>query len=190
MKINKWTEADKKRLAAIYASGKKIKDHVGQFPGRSLDTIRHKANELGLKSERLSVIDQLRKLMADGEPRTAKQLAGLVDAAKKSIRDVMVQLVQAGEAHIEGYTGSYYEMIFKWGPGVNAVKQIAVTAAAERVAAVRAVRQPIQKPVRDAAAIERRLDSRYRSDAAWWPKADPVVVNAMKAMVGAGKVAA
>ncbi|MGQ7937337.1 hypothetical protein [Paraburkholderia sp. D1E] len=182
-----WTLPELKMLADAYASHAPLSAHIHLFGGRSIDTVRAKARNVGLVHQ--SLPDRIRELMAPtGDevpvPRTAAEVAALLGVDKKPVRDVLSAMVQSEAAHIVDWRGSYHEIVYVNGPGENAPKPLSATPAAYR--------RRLNEKRKRAAGVpsdmsDAEIDELYRAGDNWWPRADPVVVGSINAMVHAGR---
>ncbi|MBU7436500.1 hypothetical protein [Paraburkholderia fungorum] len=125
-------------------------------------------------------------VMADGVLRTACEVSKLVDAQKKTVRAVLADMVADGEAHIPEFRGRNNEFVYKLGAGVNAERPANRTP--EYLLARKRVKDSLKRNGKKQ-LTERDLDRLYRASDNWWPRADPVVVGAMVAMVRTGRSA-
>lgn len=135
-------------------------------------------------------------LLADGKPRTAREIAAAVDSNHKYIRDTFNDMVLAQEAHIVGYDNRR-SMIYALGAGVNVDPPPFKTSLEQRVRQRELNRsEGLKKRGRVHASSRRRalsdqeIDARYRIAADWWPWADSVVCNSISAMCRTARVAA
>lgn len=178
-----WTLPELKMLADAYASHAPLSELIHLFGGRSIDTVRAKARKEGLVHQSLPA--RIRELMtpqAGSAPiaRTAAEVAVLLGVDKKPVRDVLNAMIKSEAAHIVDYRGSYHEIVYIDGPGENVPKPCSSTPDACRKRFI----------ARQAASVEpsdTELDEIYRTDGKWWPRADPVIVSSINAMVHAGR---
>lgn len=177
-----WTMPELKMLADVYEAGS-LPANLHLFGGRSIETVRAKARAIGLIHQSLPT--KIRELMApkDGAapvPRTAAEVAELLGAEKRPVRDVLAAMVLRETAHILEWRGSYHEIVFVHGPGENAVRPLSATPAAyrKRLAEKRRKATGAHDGLSDA-----QIDEMYRASDNWWPRADLVVVSSIDAMV-------
>ena len=205
MAIIEYTEEEKQLVRDIYASPLTIISQLHLLPCRTKESIAAKAKTMGLvKVEKAPLRDRIAELMSDGKCRTAEQIEAVLGEQRKYIAAIFREKVPVGEYHIHAYIGRLRAMVFKAGPGPNAVKPPPFHAA--NAAHTRAYRARQRKaaamsnndtPKKEVSkrrhtprtVIERADDARYSAPATWWPKADPVVCGAMHAMVEAGRSA-
>ena len=126
-------------------------------------------------------------LMSDGLARTAFEVANIIGCEKKYARSLFADLVAGGGAHILEYRGRNHEMVYKLGAGKNAEKPDNRTP--EYKLARKRVKDSLKRTGKRR-LTDRELDRLYRASDAWWPRADPVVVGAMVAMVRTGRAEA
>ncbi|RKE36663.1 hypothetical protein B0G76_2865 [Paraburkholderia sp. BL23I1N1] len=178
-----WTVPELKTLTEIYTSGRPLAANLHLFGGRSIETIRAKARAIGLVHQSLPT--KIRELMAPKDdaaavPRTAAEVAELLSAEKRSVRDVLSAMVLRETAHIVEWRGSYHEIVYVFGPGENAPKPLSATPAAYRKRLIEKRRKAAGMP---AGMSDTEVDEMYRAGDNWWPRADPVVVSSIDAMV-------
>ncbi|WP_233863023.1 hypothetical protein [Paraburkholderia adhaesiva] len=143
-------------------------------------------------SETQTLTGRIRALMTDGKPRTAAEVAVLFNARVKLARDVLSHMVATGQAHVCGHVGANHARVFRFGPGENAPLPLLDSEKARHkrgnVARWREAHHAAVDPWHEPKQrySDEELDRRYRCTGAWWPKADPVVVNAMRALVRGG----
>lgn len=115
-------------------------------------------------SEPKTLAGRIRALMADGELRTAAEVAEALCGKPVSVRVALWRMVGAGVAQECGHVGTgQLSRVFRLAPGLNVAPQPLDT---ERVRQRRA-----------------KVAQRCKEPDAWWPKADPVVTDAMRAMM-------
>ena len=176
--MTKWPEEHQLIVRKIFASEQTIKELAHLLPMYSPDSIYRKGIKMGLvKRSGSTVLARVMSVMADGRARTTAEVMEAVDAKKSFVGDILQKLVRQGEMHVSEYAGSRTKPVFKMGSGRNAQRPPAKTQAEYR-ADYRAARG--LAPQRDEGEVA----------ASWWPYADPVVINAMNAMVQAGRASA
>lgn len=131
---------------------------------------------------------RIEALMADGLARSALEVSQAIDAEKKYVRSVFADLVREGSAYIESYRGANHTMFYKMGEGENAERPVNKTPE-HKLAKSRVKNRMIRSNTPRKRLADRDLDELRRTSAYWWPRADPVVVSAMSAMVRAGRSA-
>lgn len=168
-----WTNEEIETMAEILMSGKSLKRNMHRLPGRSYSAASTKCLDAGIRYPK--VIERVSDLMEDGKQRTAMEIAKLLSIPRKRVADALRHAVRPGDRqsmHVCGMSANRKHLLFVIGEGVN------FNASPEEIA----------KQIE--ADDEREQDRRYRSQAKWWPRADVVVVEAMNAMVHAGRTAA
>jgi hypothetical protein len=174
MTCKDWSPEEIETLRQIMSSGMSLKKNMHLLPGRSYGSAGQQCTKYGIKHA--SVETRVLRVMADGKTRLATKLAAEIGASRTSVSDVLHDLSMPGDeqrVHVCGFTeGGRPHLIYVIGRGVN-----------EQTRAP-ARKKPIE--IDD----EAELDRLYRSNAAWWPHADPVVIASINAMVHAGRAAA
>lgn len=171
--MKRWTKEEIEVLKAICAAPGTMKSKMHALPGRSYYTIKEKARQLELNKERVSVA--ILDLLADGKPRTIRQICETLERPNRTVTPALTRLCTPGisqQTHIVDSNGTCGSRRFVIGKGQNACLLKKVVPARKRVSS------------------ETRADREYRAKAAWWPHADPVVIASINAMVHAGRVSA
>ena len=176
--MDTWTEADKQVVRDIFASEKSVKELAHLLPSCTHDRIYRKGIRMGLvKRAPVTVQTRVHDLMSDGGPRTIAAVMEATGAQKSLIGEILNKLVKTGAIHISGYAGSRTAPVYKLGAGENADRPPAKTQAEYR-----AEYRAKYREMRDAS---------FRAAAppadAWWPWADPVVLQSMSALVRVGR---
>jgi len=168
--MRRWTKEELEVLKEICAAPGSMKSKMHALPGRSYYTIKEKARQLELNKERISVA--ILDLVADGKPRTIRQICETLQRPNRTVTPALTRLCTPGlyqQTHILDSNGTCGSRRFVIGKGVNACLLKKVVPARRRVSS------------------ETRADHEYRAKAAWWPRADPVVISSFNAMVHAGR---
>ena len=172
--MKRWTPEELATLAALAAKPGPLKKKAKTaLPGRPYNSVTEKARLLGFGKERVSVT--VLDLLADGVPRTVREISDKIDRDQKSVGATLLRLSLDGVyqlTHIVDLKGAGGARRYAIGRGRNACL---VT----KPRVLRSIRAP-----------EAREDRKFRSNAAWWPRADPDVTEAMRAMMFAGRSAA
>lgn len=169
----KWTEAEIEILRKISSSTGPLKRKLAALPGRSYTTVKEKARALGLNKERVSV--SVLDVLSDGVARTSREISDLVDRPEKGVWQVLLRLSAAGsnqQTHVQDLDGACGARRYVIGKGKNACVLVKV------------------RTIRVQRTEESVIDRKFRSNAAWWPHGDPVVIASINAMVSVGRVSA
>jgi hypothetical protein len=124
------------------------------------------------KGERITIADRINALMSDGMMRTALQVATSCDADLTYVRDLLGHMVANRRAHVSGYANPNRAKMYRYGPGENVPKPLLKTCGAQRE--------------RYEARRREGCRTATTAPAPWWPAADEVLVNAVRAMIDAG----
>ncbi|SAL26037.1 hypothetical protein AWB73_01975 [Caballeronia turbans] len=169
-----WTHEELRILRGLKERGAVLKKHMHLLPGRTYEAAVYKQTHMAIKP--ISTSQRVRNLLSDGVERTAREIADTLGLARKTVSDLMRPATDPRGnqwAHVSRITESYPQLVYAIGPGENARYGDAVSA-----------------KLAEEEESDDVLDARYRSNAAWWPRADRVVVSAMNAMICAGRAAA
>lgn len=167
-----WTAAEKAIVKKIVEGKLSLRKNMHLLPGRPYCTAKEKAAAYRPGSNRVELVVGI---LADGVPRTSKQIAKELNLERKSISDALRHIVEPGDtqrAHICGVTDGKPCNIYVIGQGANI-----------ETGAARPKGPRLEKS-------DAELDRIYRSGAYWWPDADSVVINSINAMVNAGRAQA
>ncbi|NUX55939.1 hypothetical protein [Paraburkholderia youngii] len=180
-----WTKEEKRTLKRIWKSPKPLESHIHLLPGRSVDCARKYGQNIGLPPKpraHTASRERILELMKDGVARTGLEIATAIDLDRKTVRDLLVSLIELDKAHLTGDYGPYNAAYYQYGPTPE-----------DKPKLTRARPKPRGEARRRALAhaqtedeLERLLDDAHRSTGKWWPHADPVVVAAFGAMVRMG----
>jgi hypothetical protein len=169
-----WTEEEIATLRDIMLTTGSLRKNLNRLPGRSYFAASTKCTELGIR--RHTTEERVLSAMEDGKNRTALELAPLTHASRKHVAEILSTLSAPGQnqrVHVTGTTKEQRSVpIFKIGKGKNNLRFIP-----------NAHRGASNDP-------EALLDKKHRSSGRWWPNSDPVVMDAMAAMVHAGRSSA
>lgn len=181
-----WSDADKSPLRRLMKSPKSLESQIHELPGHTVDCARAYARLMRLPPKpraRSAIRARIVTLMKDKIPRTTLEITRELKVEKKKVRDLLAILIDAGEVHLTGEHGRYHAAYYKVGPTPPGMPTRTRPGSGDRGAA-RRIAEAESETEEEA---ERRLDEAYRSQARWWPRADPVVVVAMSSMVRAGR---
>lgn len=169
-----WTQDELRILRGLKERGAVLKKHMHLLPGRTYEGALFKQRHMQLKP--LPSSQRVRNLLSDGIERTGREIADALQIPRKTVSDLLRYATDPNGnqwAHVSRITEGYPQLVYRIGPGVNARYGDAVAA-----------------NLADIEESDEVLDAKYRSSAAWWPRADLVVVSAMNAMICAGRAAA
>ncbi|MBB5444629.1 MULTISPECIES: hypothetical protein [unclassified Paraburkholderia] len=202
----KWSDEEREIVREIYKSTLSIEDQVHLLPGRTAIGIRaearklrvHKAHHANMSHSAMAVAvhkaNAARAVEID-KATLAAQLGtsgGMCQADlyrstgidKKRIRRLIAEMMKAEQVHIRDYGSRFNSAVFVLGKGENAVRPPPLTRKELRL---RHAERHGLDVVMSEKEKERRRDEMYRErECSWWPQADPVVSNAMRAMVQMG----
>ncbi|WP_438396445.1 hypothetical protein [Caballeronia sp. DA-9] len=167
-----WTKEEVETMRDIVMSGKSLKKNMNLLPGRSYHGASTKCVEVGIRVPKVG--ERILILMSDGAPRTARAIADALNLPRKSVSDALRNAVWPDDGqsmHICARTAESKEFLYVIGEGLNVNLS------------------PAEAERRRIAKREREADKRYESRTTWWPRADPVVISAINAMVHAGRAA-
>lgn len=167
----RWSEKEMEAIRVFWKSDETVEAFADRLPGRTVNAINKMAEkmELGTRRRAGTVRAHVLEILQPGEPLTALEIAEMIGAAEQNVRHHLKLFVASGEAHIAALTGSYDTQVFRIGPGSGE-------------APVRLRGRPVVSETER--RTEREKDEAYRDrEASWWPRADPCVVNAFRAMV-------
>lgn len=193
-------------LRDIYASHETIRSQLHRLPNRSRHAIPVKARALGLVKAG-NAMARINQLMADGKPRSVRQIEAATGLRRKYIVDQLRIRANGIDYHIHSYTGVQRGYVFKAGPGTNAVRPPAANIPAKVYSArwrerhsddrpvkakTKAARKTKAKPARGEydPALERLKDEKYRLPAQRRQQSDSLVFDAISAMARVGRRAA
>ncbi|KDR25467.1 hypothetical protein [Caballeronia zhejiangensis] len=169
-----WTQDELRILRGLKERGAVLKKHMHLLPGRTYEGALFKQRHMQLKP--LPSSQRVRNLLSDGVERTGREIADALAIPRKTVSDLLRYATDPDGkqwAHVSRITEGYPQLVYAIGPGENARYGDAISA-----------------KLADEEESDDVLDARYRSNAAWWPCADRVVVSAMNAMICAGRAAA
>lgn len=184
----KWTEEESLILVEIFGSPETFDEQAYKLPNKSVECIQQTGRIRGLRKVMpLPAPEQVRALMADGVCRTTREIFEQSGLTMGCTRDVLRLLRKSHDIHVVDWARGPTAPVFAWGAGEDATRPEPTTLQAYRNRR-RAIRA-LEKDGFDEIADE-VLDAQFKSKAEWWPRADLVVVEAMTAMVHAGRAAA
>lgn len=130
----RWSEEEKQVLREIWASPIPVKLQTHKLPTRNIDSIKQMGSKLGLNGKNRAfspLLEKIRELMADRQPRTSLEVAMRVGGSISQVRDLMDGECAVNRFHIERWqqTGSNgrWQKVFKMGRGKNAEKPTPMT---------------------------------------------------------------
>ncbi len=172
--VVEWSAADLETLRSIRNAGASLDANMHRLPGKTYYEADKTARLLGLKHASVEVRGL--RVMSDGKPRTAGQLAVEIGSSRTSACDMLHNASLPGvtqKVHVCGFTpGGRPLLIYVAGQGINEQPRVARSKAVW------------------SSDPESALDEQYKAKASWWPRADQVVISAINAMVHAGRAAA
>jgi hypothetical protein len=172
----------------IYASPEPLSALAHRLPHKSAETIQQKGRLMGLKKVMPPPAhEQIRVLMCDGIGRTAREIVEATGLTRTFTSDILRALGSSHDVHIVDWAVGPTAAIFAWGAGENAARPEPTSQSAYR--AGRRARLALAKENIDEIDDE-VLDEAFRNKATWWPRADPVVIASINAMVHAGRASA
>ncbi|CAN7610127.1 hypothetical protein LJR034_004674 [Caballeronia sp. LjRoot34] len=168
-----WTKDEIETMRNIVMSGKSLKRNMHLLPGRSYVAASTRCLSAGIRFPK--VIERILMLMSDEVPRTAVEISKLLGLPRKSVSDALRHAVHPDDLqsmHVCGLSVERKYLLYVIGEGTNVNWK------------------PSKTENRVISDREREMDQRYRAKAMWWPRADPVVVASINAMVHAGRASA
>lgn len=130
----RWTDDDREIVRDIWKKPELLKNAADRLPDRTYASIAKEACKLGLGRKTKShgkLIALLKTILADGVPRSAKELAAQTDRARSHVFETLMSAVARGELHIPGYgltpTHRRNEACFKIGKGKSLARPAAET---------------------------------------------------------------
>lgn len=181
----KWSEEENLILVEIFGSPETFEEQAYKLPTKTIVNIQQTGRIRGLKKVMpLPAHEQVRVLMSDGVCRTTREIFEKTDLTLASTRDVLRLFKKSRDIHIVDWARGPTAPIFAWGAGEDAARPEPTTMQAYRARRRAAI--ALEKEGFDEIADE-VLDAQFKSKAEWWPRADPVVIASINAMVHAGR---
>jgi hypothetical protein len=193
----RWTDVERLVVCEIWKTPVRVEDQLHLLPGRTVDAVYREAEKLKIGRKALPVRDPiavldcdkavLRTILNAEKGMSIDEIHRGSDVGKHRLRDALREMLAAEEIHISEYAGGYRTAHYKLGKGTNAVKPGGMTSK-ERRKRFEAKQRQIRKVTETDEQKAARLDAKYRArECAWWPQADAIVGNAMRAMVQLGR---
>jgi hypothetical protein len=193
----RWTDAERVIVGEIWRAPLRVEDQLHRLPGRTVEAVYREAVKLQLGAKTLQVRDpaallnadkaSLRAVMKTDKGFSMDEIYRESGIARGRLQRAIKALLEGEEVHISEYVGAYRTAHFRLGKGVNAVKPDGMSAQERRRLWEKKRREAGIGAETDEERAA-RLDAKYRlRECPWWPKADVVVGNAMRAMVQAGR---
>jgi hypothetical protein len=184
----KWTEEENLILVEIFGSPETFDEQAYKLPSKTIENIQQTGRIRGLKKVMpLPAPEQIRALMADGVCRTTREIFEQSGLTLGCTRDVLRLFRKSRDIHVVDWACRPTAPIFAWGAGEDAARPEPTTMQAYRNRRRAAI--ALEKEGFDEIADE-VLDAQFKSKAEWWPRADPVVIASINAMVHSGRAQA
>lgn len=125
-----------------------------------------------MKGGDMSLPGRIREIMEGGNEHTAAEVADLLGASKKRVREVLSIWVKEDSAHVSRYVGPRHEKVFRYGAGESVAPLLSSTTKGIRrrldARRRRAVDRNGDRPAEPIQGVsERERDKRYCLPATW-----------------------
>lgn len=163
----RWTDEELATLRRLWSEGHSFRV-IGAHLNRSGDAVYRKGKELGLGAKPLAQTDRsptwalIRRLCADGRPRTVHEIARLTGAGRSTVDQLFKKHRSAGDAHVVTWDRRCGAPVPYWlpEPGKSA-KRPKVMTSTERARLARK-RMKEEDPLRYKLMIDRNTINRAR----------------------------
>lgn len=183
-----WTEEENKILEEIFASPLKFAAQAHRLPNKTVANIQQTGRTRGLKKvQRPPARTLILDLMADGVGRTLVQISEITEVQKSFCKDLMGEMLKAGQFHVCAWSEKHLARVYKLGQGKTPSKNLEASrrkAARRKLAKIRRSEGNLDN------VDEKVLDEAYRVKESRYPTIDPVIVASINAMVQAGRASA